>query len=59
MDVYEPMEEGLDTVTDIRTISSLRATLTVTSPEGISSNPGYMAPQEVSPKTEEGFLERV
>lgn len=47
VDEYEPIVEGLDRVVDVRTISTLRITLTTQSPEGLEGKEGYMKPNEL------------
>ena len=54
-DVYEPLEEGLDVVTEKRTISSLKIILTLDDPADLIGKPGYMPPVPEEEVDEEKF----
>lgn len=43
-DVYEPLEEKLDKVEIKRQVATLKAHITLTTPDEIKSMPGYMSP---------------
>ena len=43
-DEYEPLEEGLDKVLITRLVATLKAQITIKTPEAINNLPGYMKP---------------
>ena len=59
VDEYEPLEEGLDKVTTVRSVSTLEAILTKTKPEEIQDTIGYMGPLPEEEVDEETFIENM
>lgn len=55
VDEYEPLEEGLDKVTEVRKISSLKAVLTINKADELVGKPGYMTPLEGEQVNEDKF----